>query len=124
MGISIADFNGDGYQDVFIANDTDPNSLFINKGDGTFEERGLQLGVAYNDDAKAVSMPKENIQRARGSNKAIKHLRARYDQVTSIIFFLIERRSETCAQSCLFIFQNARRLHRKRSSGWEQGSIR
>jgi hypothetical protein len=55
MGISIADFNGDGWQDVFIANDTDPNSLFINKGNGTFEDQGLQLGVAYNDDAKAVS---------------------------------------------------------------------
>jgi len=55
MGISIADFNDDGYQDVFIANDTEPNSLFINKGNGTFEDQGMQLGVAYNDDAKAVS---------------------------------------------------------------------
>ena len=55
MGISIADFNDDGYQDVFIANDTEPNSLFINKGNGTFEDQGLPLGVAYNDDAKAVS---------------------------------------------------------------------
>jgi hypothetical protein len=55
MGISIADYNGDGWKDVFIANDTEPNSLFINKGSGTFEEQGLQLGVAYNDDAKAVS---------------------------------------------------------------------
>jgi hypothetical protein len=55
MGISIADFNDDGFQDVFIANDTEPNSLFINKGNGTFEDQGLQLGVAYNDDAKAVS---------------------------------------------------------------------
>jgi enediyne biosynthesis protein E4 len=40
MGISIADFNNDGLQDVFIANDTEPNALFINKGNGTFEERG------------------------------------------------------------------------------------
>ena len=55
MGISIADFNDDGCQDVFIANDTEPNSLFINKGNGTFEDQGLQLGVAYNDSAKAVS---------------------------------------------------------------------
>jgi len=55
MGISIADFNGDGYQDVFISNDTEPNALFINKGDGTFEEKGLQLGVAFNDEAQAVS---------------------------------------------------------------------
>jgi hypothetical protein len=55
MGISIADFNGDGWQDVFIANDTEANSLFINKGNGTFEDQGLQLGVAYDDSAKAVS---------------------------------------------------------------------
>lgn len=55
MGISIADFNGDGWQDVFIANDTEANSLFINRGDGTFEDQGLQLGVAYDESAKAVS---------------------------------------------------------------------
>ncbi len=55
MGISIADFNDDGRQDIFIANDTEPNSLFINKGDGTFEDQGLQQGVAYDDSAKAVS---------------------------------------------------------------------
>jgi hypothetical protein len=55
MGISIADFNDHGYQDVFIANDTDPNQLFVNKGDGTFQERGLDLGVAYDDSANTVS---------------------------------------------------------------------
>ena len=55
MGISIADFNDDGLQDVFIANDTEANSLFINKGDGKFEDQGLQLGVAYDETAKAVS---------------------------------------------------------------------
>jgi hypothetical protein len=55
MGISIADFNDDGWQDVFIANDTEANSLFINKGNGTFEDQGLQLGVAYDETAQAVS---------------------------------------------------------------------
>jgi hypothetical protein len=55
MGISIADFNQDGYQDVFISNDTEPNSLFINQGNGTFVDKGLELGVAFNDDAQAVS---------------------------------------------------------------------
>jgi enediyne biosynthesis protein E4 len=55
MGISIADFNGDGWPDVFIANDTEANSLFINKGDGTFEDQALPFGVAYDDSAKAVS---------------------------------------------------------------------
>ena len=55
MGISIADFNDDGWPDIFIANDTDPNSLFLNKRDGTFEERGLELGVAYDMNAHAGS---------------------------------------------------------------------
>ncbi|MCC6393095.1 MAG: CRTAC1 family protein [Bryobacterales bacterium] len=55
MGVSIADFNGDGWMDVFIANDTEPNSLFINRRDGTFEEKGLELGVAYDQNARAGS---------------------------------------------------------------------
>jgi hypothetical protein len=55
MGISIADFNDDGFQDVFIANDTERNFLFINQGDGTFKEEGLLYGVAYNDDGAPVS---------------------------------------------------------------------
>ncbi|MGB7167935.1 MAG: CRTAC1 family protein [Acidobacteriaceae bacterium] len=55
MGISIADFNGDGLMDIFVANDTEPNFLFINQGDGTFKERGLELGVAYNEQGSQVS---------------------------------------------------------------------
>ena len=55
MGISIADFNNDGWPDIFIANDTEPNSLFINQGNGTFEEKGLELGVAYNESAHTGS---------------------------------------------------------------------
>ncbi len=55
MGVSIADFNNDGWQDVFIANDTEPNQIFINLKNGKFEERGLELGVAYNDNAHTGS---------------------------------------------------------------------
>jgi hypothetical protein len=55
MGVSIADFNGDGWLDVFVANDTDPNSLFLNRQGKYFEEVGLQLGVAYNENAQAGS---------------------------------------------------------------------
>lgn len=55
MGISIADFNDDGWPDVFIANDTEPNSLFINMHNGKFEERGLELGVGYDDNAQTGS---------------------------------------------------------------------
>lgn len=55
MGISIADFNDDGWPDIFIANDTEPNSLFINMHNGTFEERGLEMGVGYDDNARTGS---------------------------------------------------------------------
>ena len=49
MGISIADFNDDGWLDVFIANDTERNFLYVNQKNGTFKEAGLLYGVAYND---------------------------------------------------------------------------
>lgn len=55
MGIGIADVDGNGWVDVFIANDTEPNFLYLNRGDGTFTERALSWGVAYNDDAATVS---------------------------------------------------------------------
>jgi len=55
MGISIADFNGDGLMDIFVANDTEPNFLFINQGNGTFKESGLDYGVAYNNQGDTVS---------------------------------------------------------------------
>jgi enediyne biosynthesis protein E4 len=55
MGIAIADFNQDGKMDIFVANDTERNFLFINQGDGTFKEQGLIYGVAYNEQGHAVS---------------------------------------------------------------------
>ncbi len=55
MGIGIADFNRDGAMDVFVANDTTPNLLYLNQRDGTFEEVALMYGVAYNDEAAPVS---------------------------------------------------------------------
>jgi enediyne biosynthesis protein E4 len=55
MGIAIADFNNDGWVDVFIANDTERNFLFLNQGNGTFKEVGLLFGVAYNENGATVS---------------------------------------------------------------------
>ncbi|HET9318957.1 MAG TPA: CRTAC1 family protein [Bryobacteraceae bacterium] len=55
MGICVADFNGDGWMDVFIANDTEPNFMYLNQGNGTFKEVGLLYGVAYNDSGTTVS---------------------------------------------------------------------
>ncbi len=55
MGIGIADFNDDGWTDVFVANDTEPNFLYLNQKDGTFKEVGLLYGVAYNEAGTTVS---------------------------------------------------------------------
>ncbi len=55
MGIGIADFNGDGFQDVFVANDTERNFMYLNQKDGSFKEMGLLYGVAYNDAGMTVS---------------------------------------------------------------------
>ena len=55
MGVSFLDFDSDGKLDVFVANDTVPNFLFHNEGDGRFREVALQAGVALNDDGRAVS---------------------------------------------------------------------
>jgi hypothetical protein len=55
MGISIGDFSGHGRMDIFIANDTERNFLFVNQGDGTFQEAGLLSGVAYAQNGATVS---------------------------------------------------------------------
>jgi hypothetical protein len=49
FGVVATDVNNDGWIDLFVANDTMPNFLFINKGNGKFEEIGLVAGVAYSD---------------------------------------------------------------------------
>lgn len=55
MSVAFADYDQDGFADVFVTNDRVPNFLFRNRGDGTFEERGLEAGPAYNDQGEAVS---------------------------------------------------------------------
>ena len=55
MGIGVADVNGDGWEDIFIANDTEPNFLYLNQQNGRFREQGLATGVAHNDDGATVS---------------------------------------------------------------------
>lgn len=55
MSVAFADYDGDGRMDIFVTNDTEPNSLFHNRGDGTFEELALPAGVAFNREGKAIS---------------------------------------------------------------------
>jgi len=53
LGIAILDYNGDGWPDILVANDTQPNKLYINRKDGTFEERGVAAGIAFSEDGVA-----------------------------------------------------------------------
>jgi enediyne biosynthesis protein E4 len=55
MGVAFADYDGDGFTDIFVSNDTFPNFLLHNNGDGTFTDVALQAGVAYNENGKTVA---------------------------------------------------------------------
>ncbi len=55
MGVAVADYDGDGLMDIFVANDSVPNFLFHNLGHGKFEEVGMLAGVALNDDGRPVA---------------------------------------------------------------------
>ncbi len=48
LGVAAADFDDDGRPDVYVANDADPNQLWINRGDGRLEDDAVLLGAAYN----------------------------------------------------------------------------
>ena len=48
LGVVAADLDEDGLPDVYVANDADPNQLWMNRGDGTFEDDAALLGAAYN----------------------------------------------------------------------------
>jgi hypothetical protein len=49
LGVALLDYNGDNRPDIFAANDTQPNRLYENKGNGTFEDVAVTAGVAFND---------------------------------------------------------------------------
>jgi enediyne biosynthesis protein E4 len=53
LGVTVLDYNGDGWPDILIANDTQPNKLYVNKKDGTFEERGVSAGIGFSEDGVA-----------------------------------------------------------------------
>ena len=55
MAVAAADFNGDGWPDLFVSNDTLPNSLFLNQRDGTFKEAAVENGVAFTENGAAIS---------------------------------------------------------------------
>jgi hypothetical protein len=53
LGIAILDANQDGWPDIFISNDTQPNKLYMNNANGTFTEKAVPSGVAYSEEGVA-----------------------------------------------------------------------
>ena len=55
LGVAFADYDSDGFTDIFVANDSVQCFLYHNKGNGTFNEVGLLAGVGYNEDGKTFA---------------------------------------------------------------------
>jgi enediyne biosynthesis protein E4 len=53
LGVTVLDYDRDGWPDLFVANDTQPNKLYHNSGKGTFVEVAQQAGVAFSEEGKA-----------------------------------------------------------------------
>ena len=53
LGVAILDYNGDGWPDILLANDTQPNKLYLNQRDGTFIEKGIEAGIGFSEDGVA-----------------------------------------------------------------------
>lgn len=55
LGVVFGDYDGDGWPDIYVANDSVPNFLFHNKGNGTFEEVGLRAGVSLGSEGRPLA---------------------------------------------------------------------
>jgi len=55
LGVSTLDFDGDGWTDIYVANDSNPSALYRNNHDGTFTDIGTTAGCAYSQDGKSQS---------------------------------------------------------------------
>jgi hypothetical protein len=53
LGVAMIDYNRDGWMDILVANDTQPNKLYRNNHNGTFKEVGVESGLAFSSDGKA-----------------------------------------------------------------------
>jgi hypothetical protein len=53
LGVAMLDYDLDGWPDIFVANDTQPNKLYRNNHNGTFRDVAVEAGVAFSDDGKA-----------------------------------------------------------------------
>ena len=68
LGLALADFDQDGWMDVVVANDTVQNFFFRNRGDGTFEEFGARVGVAFDMNGNARGAMGIDVARFRNND--------------------------------------------------------
>jgi hypothetical protein len=52
LGVALLDYDNDGWLDLFVTNDTEPNKLYHNNHDGTFTDVGVNVGVAFSDSGR------------------------------------------------------------------------
>lgn len=53
LGVTVIDYDNDGWPDLFVTNDTQPNKLYHNNGNGTFSDHGMSAGIAFGEDGVA-----------------------------------------------------------------------
>ena len=53
LGVVATDINNDGWPDIAVSNDTQPNFLYINNGDGTFTDRAIEAGMGFDENGRA-----------------------------------------------------------------------
>jgi predicted secreted protein len=53
LGVTVLDYNNDGWPDLFVANDTQPNKLYRNQKNGTFKDEAVEAGVAFSEEGTA-----------------------------------------------------------------------
>ncbi len=69
LGAALLDVDNDGWLDLFVANDTQPNKLYRNNRDGTFTESAMRLGVAFSEDGRARAGMGVDVADFRGNGK-------------------------------------------------------
>jgi hypothetical protein len=81
----VADYNNDGWPDIYVANDSTPSRLYLNHHDGTFTEEGVLSGVAYNEDGREQSGMGSDVADYNGDGR-LDIVKTNFEQDTSTLY--------------------------------------